>query len=79
MVNNSYIYEVKFYLSIMIYEKFLKNSWVLMDEYEKVIRYIYNDYVQYDNNKKSLLDSVNDYIELRKDFILELLKSCIEK
>ena len=58
---NSYIYEVQFYLSIILYDKYLKNENILLDRYKKSIRYIYND-----------------YIELKKDFILELLNECIE-
>lgn len=79
MVNNNYIYEVKFYLSIMLYDRYLKDDCILLDKYNDIIRYIYNDYIKYDNNKKALIESINDYIELRKDFILELLNECIEK
>lgn len=79
MVNNSYIYEVQFYLCIMLYDKYLKNDSILLDLYKNAIRYIYNDYIQYDNTNKPLIESINDYIELRKDFILENLNECLEK
>lgn len=78
MVNNSYIYEVQFYLSIMLYDRYLKDENILLDKYKNAIRYIYNDYINYDNNKKALMESIEDYIELRKDFILENLNECIE-
>lgn len=78
MINNSYIYEVQFYLSMILYKKYLNNDNILLDVYMQNIRYIYNDYIKYDNNKKSLIESINDYIEIRKDFILELLNECVE-
>ena len=78
MVNNSYIYEVQFYLSIMLYDRYLKDEHILLDEYKNAIRYIYNDYINYDNNKKALMESIENYIELRKDFILGNLNECIE-
>jgi hypothetical protein len=77
-MNNSYIYEVQFYLAIILYERYLKDEHVLLDEYKRIIRYIYNDYVNYENIDKSLIDSINAYIELRKDFVLENLNECIE-
>ena len=78
MVNNSYIYEVQFYLSIMLYDRYLKDENILLDKYKNAIRYIYNDYINYDNNKKALMESIENYIELRKDFILGNLNECIE-
>jgi len=78
MINNNYIYEVQFYLTMILYDRYLKEETILLDVYKKVIRYIYNDYINYDNNNKSLIDSINDYIELRKDFVLENLNMCID-
>ena len=78
MINNSYIYEVQFYLTMILYDRYLKEETILLDVYKRVIRYIYNDYINYDNNNKSLIDSINDYIELRKDFVLENLNMCID-
>lgn len=77
-MNNSYIYEVQFYLGIILFDKYLKEDQILLDNYKNAIRYIYNDYANYDNNNKSLLESINDYIEIRKDFILENLNKCID-
>lgn len=73
-MNNEYI----FYLSMILYENYLKNDVVLLDLYYDNITKIYNDYLNYDNKNKSLLESINDYIEIRKDFILELLNESIE-
>lgn len=78
MVNNSYIYEVQFYLSIMLYDRYLKDKHILLDKYENAIGYIYDDYINYDDDEKALMESIEDYIELRKDFILENLNECIE-
>ena len=76
MVNNSYIYEVQFYLSMILYKKYLENKDILLDIYMEKIRYIYNNYMQYDNSKKSLIESIEDYIQIKEDFILDLLKEC---
>ena len=76
MVNNSYIYEVQFYLSMILYKKYLENKDILLDIYMEKIRYIYNNYMQYDNSKKSLIESIEDYIQIKEDFILNLLKEC---
>lgn len=78
MVNNSYIYEVQFYLSMILEKKFLRDKDILLDIYMRNIRYIYNDYITYDNNKKSLIESIEDYIKERKKFILDLLKECVD-
>lgn len=73
-MNNEYV----FYLSMILYENYLKDDNVLLDLYYDRIIKIYNDYLNYDNKNKSLLESINDYIEIRKDFILELLNESIE-
>lgn len=76
MVNNSYIYEVQFYLSMILYKKYLENKDILLDIYMEKIRYIYNDYIQYDNSKRSLIESIENYIQIKEDFIFNLLKEC---
>lgn len=78
MVNNSYIYEVQFYLSMILEKRFLHDKNILLDIYMRNIRYIYNDYIAYDNNKKPLIESIEDYIKERKEFILDLLKECVD-
>ena len=77
-MSNKYIMELRFYLSIILYDKYLKNDYILLDRYYESINEIIKDYINYDNDKKALTESINDYIELRKDFILEELNNCIE-
>ena len=76
---NDYEYEVKFYLSIMLYDKYLKEDYVLLDSYMNTIDDIYLDYLPYDNETKPLIENINYYIEIRKDFILENLNEVIEE
>lgn len=45
-----------------------------IDIYYQNILDIYNDYKKYDNPNKSLLDSINKYIETNKNTILEKIK-----
>lgn len=77
-MNNSYIYEVQFYLSIILYDRYLRNDTILLDLYYESINEIIKDYINYDNNNKALIESINNYIEERKDFILENINECIE-
>jgi len=67
-----------FYLPIMLYDKYLKDENVLLDIYFARAYEIVIDYLNYDNTKKTLIESINDYIEARKDYILELLNECME-
>ena len=76
---NDYEYEVKFYLSIMLYDKYLKEDYVLLDSYMNTIDDIYLDYLPYDDEIKPLIENINYYIEIRKDFILENLNEVIEE
>ncbi len=78
MINNSYIYEVQFYLSMILEKKYLHDKDILLDIYMRNIRYIYNDYITYDNTKKSLTESIEDYIKERKEFVLDLLRECAD-
>lgn len=72
--------ECMIYLAIQILEMLeLKNKWLLIDNYYEKIRFIANDYKQYDNNNKSLLDSINDYINDNKEKILNNLKDCFDE
>lgn len=73
MVNNSYIYEVEFYLAFMIEKKYLEGKSLLLDNYLNAIRHIYNDYVSYDNKKVSLMTSVEEYLEKQDVFVKEIL------
>lgn len=73
MVNNDYIYEVKFYLAFMIEKKYLEGKSLLLDNYLNAIRHIYNDYISYDNKKVSLITSIEDYLEKQDVFVKETL------
>lgn len=72
--------EVMFYLSHNIMREFLSNNdYVLIDIFYELMQEITNDYLKnYDNANKSLLDSINDYINLRKDYIKENLQKIYE-
>lgn len=70
--------EYKFYLSIILYDKYLKNKNVLLDIYYAKIYEICHDYLHYDNTKKALIESINDYINIRNDYILILLNESVE-
>ena len=78
MNNKNFDSEYLFYLSIILYDKYLKNKNILLDIYYIKIFSIYNDYLNYDNSNKSLIESINDYINTRNDYILNLLKECVE-
>ena len=43
-----------------------------------LIKEIYEDYKKYDNNKKSLLDSVHDYINKNEQKILKQVSKAFE-
>lgn len=73
MVNNNYIYEVKFYLAFMIEKKYLEGKSLLLDNYLNAIRHIYNDYISYDNKKVSLMASIEDYLKKQDVFVKEIL------
>lgn len=72
--------ECIFYLGIEII-KYLKleNRYLYIDEYYNVIKEIYNDYQKYDNKNKSLLDSIDEYINKRISEIRNKVKIAINK
>lgn len=78
MNNKNFDSEYLFYLSIILYDKYLKNKYILLDIYYIKIFSIYKDYLNYDNSNKSLIESINDYINTRNDYILNLLNECVE-
>lgn len=75
---NNEFNEYMFYLSIILLNKYLKNKHILINIYNSKIYEIYQDYIKYNNNNKSLVESIKDYIEIREDFILNLLNECVE-
>lgn len=66
-----------FYLGIQIMKAF-EVKFLCIDFYYDKIKEIYEDYKKYDNGNKSLLDSVNDYIDNNKQEIYEKVKHCFE-
>lgn len=73
-IKNEYI----FYLSLIIKERFLKNNYILLDiYYDKIIK-IYYDYIKNENFKKSLFDSINDYLDNNKNYIYNILNDVKE-
>lgn len=73
--------ECIFYLGIQIEKTFssiLKEQWLLIDEYYNAVKDIYEDYKNYDNKNKSLLDSINDYIDNNKRKILDRVKGAFD-
>lgn len=73
MDNKDYMYEVEFYLAFMIEKKYLGGKSLLLDNYLNAIRYIYNDYIGYDNKKVSLMTSIEEYLEKQDVFVKEIL------
>lgn len=71
--------ECIFYLGIQISKAFdLEKKWLLIDEYYNGIKTIYEDYKKYDNKNKSLLDSINDYIDDNTTYIIGIIKNAID-
>lgn len=74
--------EVKFYMGMQIYQlKEFKDKMILIDNYYKELDTLVKDYIKdYDNKNKSLLDSINDYINDNYDFIVWYCKqyNCFE-
>lgn len=76
---NNYDCECIFYLGIQISKTFsLEKKWLLIDEYYNGIKTIYEDYKKYDNKNKSLLDSINDYIDDNTTYIIGIIKNAID-
>lgn len=69
---------VIFYLGILIYDRFLTSRFIFVDIYYEKICEIYFDYLNYDDKNRSLLDSVNKYINDREDYIKDMIKECVE-
>ena len=68
---NKYDNECIVYLSIEILKMLLlEEQPIFIDIYYEKILEIYEDYKKHDNNKKSLLDSIHDYINSNERKIL---------
>ena len=68
-----------FYLGIEILKALmLQDNHLYIDLYYENIKEIYEDYKNYDNNNKSLLDSIHDYIDNNEQKILNIIKESVE-
>ena len=75
---NEYDLQCIFYLGIEIRKMLLlEEQFLYIDVYFDKIKEIYQDYKKYDN-KKSLLDSIHDYINENESEIIEKIKDCFE-
>lgn len=64
--------EIVFYLGIEIMKMLmLEQHSLYIDLYYKEVRKLYEDYKQYDNKNKSLLQSIHDYINENEQKILD--------
>lgn len=68
-----------FYLGIEIMKALLlEEQHMYIDVYYNTIKEIYEDYKNYDNKNKSLLDSVHDYINKNEQKILKQVSKAFE-
>lgn len=67
-----------FYLGILIYNRFLTSRIIFVDIYYEKICEIYFDYLNYDDKNRSLLDSIDKYVNDREDYIKDMIKECVE-
>lgn len=75
----NYDCECIFYLGIEIIKMLLlEGQFMYIDLYYVKVKEIYEDYKKYDNNNKSLLDSIHDYINANEQNILQQLKGVFE-
>lgn len=76
---NDYDLQCIFYLGIEIRKMLLlEEQFLYIDVYFDKIKEIYQDYKKYDNKKRSLLDSIHDYINESESEIIEKIKDCFE-
>lgn len=71
--------ECIFYLGMEIMKSLLlEEQFMCIDVYYSTIKEIYEDYKNYDNKNKSLLDSVHDYINKNEQKILKQVSKAFE-
>lgn len=76
---SDYDLQCMFYLGIEVRKMlYLEESFMYIDLYLDKIKEIYNDYKNYDNTGKSLLDSIHNYVYENEEKINEELKDCFE-
>ena len=76
-IREEYKNEIAFYLGIIIRED-NKDKFVIIDTFYETIKELTEDYLKYDNIKKSLLDSIESYVNKNKKYINEKIKKCFE-
>lgn len=79
-INNDRDYKEKviFYLAIMILRRFIREQYFYIDEYKDAIDKIYIDYKdEHDDCTCSLVKSIDRYIELKYNYIADMIKPCL--
>ena len=67
------------YLSIEIPKMLLlEERGLYIDLYYNTILEIYEDYKKYDDNSKSLLDSIHNYVDSKENYILDKVEKCFQ-
>lgn len=75
-----YACECIFYLGIEVIKLLkLEDECLYIDEYYIQIKNIYEDYKNYDDNDKALLDSIHSYIKNKHDEIKKRIELAIIK
>ena len=78
-VYSVYDCECIMYLSIEIPKMLLlEERGLYIDLYYNTILEIYEDYKKYDDNSKSLLDSIHAYVDSKEKYILDKVKKCFQ-
>ena len=78
-MSREYREEVIVYMTMMFYDEFLKNKFIVLDEYYNIIRDITDEYLaHYDNKNKALASSIEDYFREQRPILLDLVDNCTE-
>ena len=76
---NAYDCECIVYLAVEIPKMLLlEEQHLYIDMFHDTILSIYEDYKKYDNENKSLLDSIHDYINEKENDILDKVSKCYD-
>ena len=78
-MSQEYREEVMFYMTMLFYDKFLQNKFIVMDEYYAVIQDIVDDYIlNFDKTSKGLMESIEDYLKDKENDLIDLADNCTE-
>lgn len=78
-MSREYREEVMFYMTMLFYDKFLQNKFIVMDEYYAVIQDIVDDYIlNFDNKHKGLMESIEDYLKDKENDLVDLVDVCTD-